>query len=315
MPKAAKLSTASYPDFYDKNSDQLSECRLCWVYKPLKEFVRSYEHRNKCKVCHKSRVYEWRENHPKETKQIASRQTSLNQQRIRDRKNKPCAVCGGTFHFCQMDFDHIDRSTKFNNISKLSYDRLEVEFSKCQLVCANCHRNRTQVSSRSVGLGNDRCLHPDVIEIPIYEHSEVRRCAKCREDKNALNFTQLKSGRHHSYCRTCLREVNRKNSTRKVGRASKEFVEKFKESHPCDDCGGFFRYWQMDFDHKSDKVGNINKLQTRSLESVKREITKCDLVCVNCHRLRTYVRNQQMGSDQVKDPELSRLALKLSGKR
>jgi hypothetical protein len=65
------------------------------------------------------------------------------------------------------------------------------------------------------------------------------------------------------------------------------------KSVPCADCGGRFPYFVMDFDHKddSDKLGNISQLVAHwSLARILVEIAKCDVVCANCHRIRTATR-------------------------
>lgn len=60
-------------------------------------------------------------------------------------KNRPCADCAGWFNPWQMDFDHTDADTKLGNVSQIkSIKRLIEESKKCDLVCANCHRDRTQ---------------------------------------------------------------------------------------------------------------------------------------------------------------------------
>jgi hypothetical protein len=51
----------------------------------------------------------------------------------------------------------------------------------------------------------------------------------------------------------------------------------------------------MDFDHRGEveKTGNIGSLVSQAyftIERLKKEIDKCDLVCANCHRIRTYNR-------------------------
>lgn len=47
----------------------------------------------------------------------------------------------------------------------------------------------------------------------------------------------------------------------------------------------------MDFDHLSDKKYEINKLiNSCSMTKIKAEIAKCDIVCSNCHRERTFQR-------------------------
>jgi len=62
-------------------------------------------------------------------------------------KAGPCTDCGSKWPSIAMDFDHI-RSNKSGNISTmigqcLSWERIEAEIAKCELVCACCHRIRT----------------------------------------------------------------------------------------------------------------------------------------------------------------------------
>jgi hypothetical protein len=60
-------------------------------------------------------------------------------------KSTPCQDCGKSFHYCQMDFDHV-RGTKVGVVSHMKSRRqLKSEAAKCEVVCANCHRERTQV--------------------------------------------------------------------------------------------------------------------------------------------------------------------------
>lgn len=63
-------------------------------------------------------------------------------------KAGPCLDCGGTFPACAMDLDHV-RGVKVFDIGhayrRVSLDALQVEIAKCERVCANCHRVRTQM--------------------------------------------------------------------------------------------------------------------------------------------------------------------------
>lgn len=63
----------------------------------------------------------------------------------------------------------------------------------------------------------------------------------------------------------------------------------------CTDCGGRFPHPAMEWDHidADTKVGNISKMLRRRvrLETILAEIAKCDLVCANCHRIRTHNRS------------------------
>lgn len=63
------------------------------------------------------------------------------------------------------------------------------------------------------------------------------------------------------------------------------------KSGACSDCGQRFPWYVMQFDHRnsSDKKFAISRaIKSRSTEAVLEEITKCDLVCANCHAIRTH---------------------------
>jgi hypothetical protein len=45
-----------------------------------------------------------------------------------------------------MDFDHLGLEEKLNEVSKLTswgIEKVKQEINKCEVVCANCHRERT----------------------------------------------------------------------------------------------------------------------------------------------------------------------------
>lgn len=68
-------------------------------------------------------------------------------------KAKPCADCGLRYPPYVMDFDHV-RGKKDKCVSKMrvtNLDRILKEIAKCDLVCANCHRERTQKRFPSPG--------------------------------------------------------------------------------------------------------------------------------------------------------------------
>jgi hypothetical protein len=72
----------------------------------------------------------------------------------------------------------------------------------------------------------------------------------------------------------------------------KEFLRLAKDNQPCTDCGVKYPYYVMDFDHRdpSTKLDSVSILvtQNQSWKRIQEEIAKCDLVCSNCHRERTY---------------------------
>ena len=74
-------------------------------------------------------------------------------------------------------------------------------------------------------------------------------------------------------------------------KAIRQWLNEYKESHPCTDCNVNYPAYVMDFDHTRDKLYNISALiNSSSMTKIKAEIAKCELVCANCHRQRTYLR-------------------------
>ena len=69
-------------------------------------------------------------------------------------------------------------------------------------------------------------------------------------------------------------------------------VNEIKEAAYCKDCGNSFPAICMDFDHLRDKVEEVSRLVANGCkwEMIETEIAKCDIVCSNCHRIRTQVR-------------------------
>ena len=70
----------------------------------------------------------------------------------------------------------------------------------------------------------------------------------------------------------------------------KQFILSFKDK-PCLDCNTKYPPFVMDFDHRdpSDKLFEINgSAANRSKANIELEIAKCDLLCANCHRIRTW---------------------------
>lgn len=62
-------------------------------------------------------------------------------------KDAPCKDCKIKYNPWQMDFDHIN-DNKISSIAsmignKSPFNKILEEIKKCELVCANCHRDRT----------------------------------------------------------------------------------------------------------------------------------------------------------------------------
>jgi DNA-binding CsgD family transcriptional regulator len=85
-----------------------------------------------------------------------------------------------------------------------------------------------------------------------------------------------------------------RNRTSNARAAIRQWLKEEKEKDPCTDCGRFYKYYVMHFDHlpEFEKLFNLAafKEYTGSLDIVKAERAKCDLVCGNCHAERTHRR-------------------------
>ena len=65
------------------------------------------------------------------------------------------------------------------------------------------------------------------------------------------------------------------------------------KSKPCADCKKRYPPYVMDFDHlgSKKKTAAVSALLRRSAyKQALAEVKKCELVCANCHRIRTFKR-------------------------
>ena len=89
------------------------------------------------------------------------------------------------------------------------------------------------------------------------------------------------------------RGVDPPGAQRRFRAARKVIMDALKDL-PCMDCGRAFPPECMDYDHRPGeiKVANVSWMKGRRWERVLAEIAKCDLICANCHRIRTKKREE-----------------------
>ena len=85
----------------------------------------------------------------------------------------------------------------------------------------------------------------------------------------------------------------RKIAVRRVNGAIRSDIGRMKEENPCTDCRQYYPAYVMTYDHldaskKTDHVSRLVAFGKR--EDVLKEIAKCELVCFNCHAVRTHKR-------------------------
>ena len=223
-------------------------CTKCGCSKPLEQFSKDSRHKDGrqscCRLCHKK---VGRERHAtlegkiaKTTSNATYRLTNIETIRLQKQaykangvaiinsyKCRPCADCHKTYSPDCMELDHI-RGEKILNVSSMksmSRDKLLQEIAKCEVVCAVCHRIRT--------------------------------------------------------------EKNREPSKESRLLAHRAMVNQYK-SKPCADCGESYPSVAMDLDHvKGEKVFEISNMGHYPRWKVLAELDKCEVVCANCHRIRT----------------------------
>lgn len=83
------------------------------------------------------------------------------------------------------------------------------------------------------------------------------------------------------------REKQDKANTRQ--KDIRAFIANYKIERGCMDCGYNQHHSALEFDHiGTDK--EINVCFSKSINQAMKEIAKCEIVCANCHRIRTYNR-------------------------
>lgn len=125
-------------------------CTECGVEKSEEEFGKKGDRRlHRCKQC----INEYQRQHYEQNKEKYKRKAKTWNHKVRKRYQQlkeatPCDDCGGMFPYYVTEYDHRDPSTKADNVASLisrgvGWEKLMAEIEKCDLVCANCHRQRT----------------------------------------------------------------------------------------------------------------------------------------------------------------------------
>jgi hypothetical protein len=61
----------------------------------------------------------------------------------------------------------------------------------------------------------------------------------------------------------------------------------------CVDCGYNVHAAALQFDHRPDEDKSFDVSSKQGWTATEQEIAKCDVVCANCHAVRTYTRSHQ----------------------
>jgi hypothetical protein len=112
--------------------------------------------------------------------------------------------------------------------------------------------------------------------------------------KSYLEITEITGAAKATIAFHCGEKVREKSTAR--ARKAKKILDDYKESLPCSDCKNFFPFYVTQFDHLPEftKVVLISSLRGCKWETIEKELAKCELVCANCHAIRTWTRAQMI---------------------
>lgn len=139
------------------------------------------------------------------------------------------------------------------------------------------------------------CNHADCNNDISHRHLNTKFCSpRCNnKDRYAKHGARMtKERRQELYakrvsCSEYRRKLNDKANTRAAD--IRKFLADYKLKKGCVDCGYSEHHAALDFDHIKDEK-SFNVCNAKSITSAKVEIRKCEVVCSNCHRIRTYTR-------------------------
>lgn len=114
-------------------------------------------------------------------------------------------------------------------------------------------------------------------------------CTICKDEKFISEFRKHSANKDgiYSQCKSC--DYSRiKNHKIKLKEKICNFLLQHFEENPCRMCGETNPIL-LEFDHLRDKSVNVSKaiLDMWSIERLQDEIDKCQVLCANCHRMKT----------------------------
>ena len=134
----------------------------------------------------------------------------------------------------------------------------------------------------------------------------MKICSKCGVEKHLDDFAN-KNGKKESRCKACKnayyreywkrpgtwdkhRERLKSNKQAQIEDNHKLVVDRLASG--CVDCGEQ-DIRVLEFDHlpEYEKLANVSNLMSGSRNKLIEEMNKCDVVCANCHKRRTYARS------------------------
>lgn len=139
--------------------------------------------------------------------------------------------------------------------------------------------------------------------------SETKVCNICGQKKtlDQYSWRNKKRGTKQGYCKDCHREYRRQHylanhekykdmqkvwndaNAPDIRESNRRYIFEYLLEHPCVDCGES-NPLVLEFDHvRGKKRFSISSVMnsTYRIETIQKEIDKCEVRCANCHRRKT----------------------------
>jgi hypothetical protein len=135
----------------------------------------------------------------------------------------------------------------------------------------------------------------------------MKRCVHCKQVKPEEEFAwRWKAiGIRQKHCRDCMAKFNKASYDKKGeeerrriydnrdkrGEVARKYVWDYLSSHGCEECPEsdprFLEFHHRDPKTKKYNVSNMTNGRY-SIQTIQKEIAKCRVLCVKCHRKQTY---------------------------
>lgn len=129
---------------------ELRRCGRCKQSLPLSAFARyGSGYQSYCRACQREYDAAWyRENRTRRQAKVKADRQEYVAWLDSLKEGKPCTDCGRSYPPYVMEWDHLPEAVKTlvladTRRAAFSKTRILAELENCELVCANCHRERT----------------------------------------------------------------------------------------------------------------------------------------------------------------------------
>ena len=142
----------------------------------------------------------------------------------------------------------------------------------------------------------------------------MKKCPKCKKKLPNKSFARRDAGRMCKRCKCAYSRIWYRANAEKQKAAARANTLRYRKRNlevinrlknmPCVDCETKYPLCVMQFDHLPEKGKKLfcisnQALNGGNLEELKAELAKCEVVCANCHCIRTVKRRACSTTDSV----------------